>query len=280
MSTLLLAGWLLVTNALPDTSVALWPGDMIVLTDVSGAVTVETWDRAELQVVDEGGDARQLSVSRDGARVVVRPGDRKGRGLEIEVRIRVPAWAALDIRGTDLDVTVSGTAAGLRVRNLSGDIHVRNTSGALELNSVEGEIVVRNARGGVTAVSRGDDVTVVGGQGPVDIRSGDGNLVMDGVESSSVRAETLDGNLTFTGNLARGGSYAFSVHDGDADITVPATASALVRVATFDGEFTSDFKVTLQQYGGGGKFEFILGDGSAQVDIAVFDGDIRLLRRQ
>jgi len=100
------------------------------------------------------------------------------------------------------------------------------------------------------------------------------------VESSSVRAETLDGNLTFTGNLARGGSYAFSVHDGDADITVPATAGALVRVATFDGEFTSDFRVTLQRYGGGGKFEFTLGDGSAQVDIAVFDGDIRLLRRR
>jgi len=123
-------------------------------------------------------------------------------------------------------------------------------------------------------------VTLRGIRGPVDVRSGSGSLVLDDVESSSVRAETLDGDLTFSGTLARGGTYVFSVHDGDARIAIPESPGAVVRVATFDGEFASDFPVLLQGYGGGGQFEFTVGEGSSRMEIKVFDGEIRLLRRR
>lgn len=280
MGAVLIAGWLLSAAVLPDTLVELRRGDTVVLSDVSGEVVVETWNRSELSLVGEGGDTRDVVVVRDGARVTVRSAGRKGRSLEVEVRLRVPAWAALDIRGRDVDVTVVGTAGDVRVRNISGDIRVENTTGTLELSSADGVIHVANAQGAVTALSRGDDVTLEGVRGSVDVRSGSGDLILDDVVSSSVRAETLDGDLTFSGTLARGGTYAFSVHDGDAHITIPESPGARVRVATFDGEFTSDFPVTLQRYGGGGQFEFTVGDGAARVEIDVFDGEIRLLRRR
>jgi hypothetical protein len=276
----LLAGLLLTAITLPDTTIELRRGDTVVLSDVSGEVVVETWDRLELSVQGEGGDIRDLVVVRDGARVSVRSARRKGRTLGVDVRLRVPAWAALDLQGRKLDVAVAGTTADVRVRNVSGDIRVEDTSGTLELRSADGRIRVVNARGAVKAVSRGDDVTLVGVRGPVDIESGDGDLRMDDVESSSVRAETLDGDVTFSGTLAPGGTYTFSVHDGDARIAIPESPGAQVRVATFEGEFTSDFPVLLQGYSGGGRFEFTVGDGAARMEIEVFDGEIRLLRRR
>ena len=280
MGGVFLAGLLLTAAVLPDTTVELRHGDTVVLSDVSGKIVVETWNRPALSVIGEGGDSRDLTVIREGSRVSVQTAGRKGRTQEVEVRLRIPAWAALDIRGRRVDVVVSGSTAGVRVRNVSGDIRVENTAGTLELNSADGKISVLNARGGVTAMSRGDDVTLVGVRGSVDIRSGSGDLWLDDVESSSVQAETLDGDLTFSGTLARGGTYVFSVHDGDARIAIPDSPGVLVRVATFDGEFTSDFPVTLQGYGGGGQFEFTVGDGSARMEIKVFDGEIRLLRRR
>lgn len=280
MGAVLFAGWLLAAAVLPDTIVELRHGDTVVFSEVSGEIVVETWDRSELSVVGEGGDPRDLIVVRQGARVSVQPGDRKGRSAEVEVVVRIPAWAALDIRGRRLDVTVSGTTADVRVRNVTGDIRVADTAGKLELTSADGVIDVLNARGAVTATSRGDDVTLIGVRGTVDVRSGSGNVVLEDVESSSVRAETLDGDLSFSGSLARGGTYAFSVHDGDATIAIPDSPGVLVRVATFDGEFTSDFPVVLQGYGGSGQFEFTIGDGSARMEIKVFDGEMRLLRRR
>jgi hypothetical protein len=280
VGSLLLAGLLLTAASLADTTVELRRGDTVVLTDVSGEVVVETWERPELSVVGADGDTRDLSVVRAGDRVGVRSSGRKGRAAEVEVLIRMPAWAALDIRGRNVDVVVSGNSAGVRVRNVSGDIRVENSAGPLDLNSADGVITVRNARGPVTAMSRGDDVTLEGIRGSVEVHSGSGDVTLDDVVSSSVRAETLDGDLTFSGSLTRGGTYSFSVHDGDAIIAVPGSPGALVRVATFDGEFTSDFPVTLQGYGSGGRFEFTIGDGSATMEINVFDGEIRLLRRR
>jgi DUF4097 and DUF4098 domain-containing protein YvlB len=241
---------------------------------------VEVWDRPELSLSGEAGEARDVIVQRSGSRVTVEPAGRKGRSGEVEIRVRVPAWAALDIRGRRVDVTVRGTTAGVRVRNLSGDIRALDTAGQLDLSSVDGEILVRDARGNVTAGSRGDDVSVTGARGTVDVRTGSGDLTLDDVESSSVRAETLDGDLSFSGSLVPDGTYAFSVHNGDARIAIPESPGARVRVATFDGEFTSDFPVTLQGYSGGGQFEFTVGQGAARMEIEVFDGEIRLARRR
>jgi len=96
------------------------------------------------------------------------------------------------------------------------------------------------------------------------------------VDAGSIRAKTLSGDVFFSGPLAAGGSYWFSVHDGDADFELPSDSGAEVTVSTFDGEFTSDFPVVVQRYGGGGVFDFTLGNGGARLEIQVFDGEIEL----
>lgn len=277
MLGMLMAGWLLAGGgAAPDTALDLRRGDVVVVEGLSGSVEVRAWERASVSVEGAGGDARGVAVRREGGRVLVGPGDRKGRGLGVSLQVRVPSWAALEIQGRDLDVDVAGTGSDLTVRTVSGDIVAADVSGTVTFSTVEGRVEVTGARGSVSARSRGDDVVLTRVQGDVDVESGSGDLRLQDVVATSVRAQTLDGDLFFQGPLARGGRYWFSTHDGDAELALPARTGVRARVSTFDGEFASDFPVTLQRYGGGGTFEFTLGDGGADLEVQVFDGEIRL----
>ncbi|MGD8318900.1 MAG: DUF4097 family beta strand repeat-containing protein [Gemmatimonadota bacterium] len=279
MNAILLAGLLASSlHAAPDTTLDLRRGDRVVVDRLSGSVVVEAWDRSSVEVRATDGDTRALGLSRSGSRVSVVPFDPKGRRLEVDAVLRVPRWVDVEVRGRSLDVRVSGVEGRVVVDNVSGDIRTEHTSGEVSLSTVEGEIDVRSARGSVTAHSRGDDVRLSDVTGDVDVASGDGDLTLDGVTASSLRAETLDGDVFFRGPLMHQGRYWFSVHDGDATLAVPRDADAAFSVSTFDGEFTSEFPVTLKGYKGGGVFEFTLGRGSAQVQVKVFDGEIRLAR--
>lgn len=265
---------------LPDTVMEVRRGDRLVMENFSGTVLVGTWDRDLLEVRGEPGDRAEVSVVRSGSRVTIRPSSRRGRGREVDAMIRVPAWMDVEIGGRELDVSVRGLTGSLTVQNIEGDIEVENTRGPLSLRSVDGEVRVRNARGPVEARSRGDDVTLFDVVGDVQVESGSGDLLLDGVDGASVRAETLDGDVTFRGPIRRGGRYAFSVHDGDAILAFPPGSAFDARVSTFDGEFQSEFPVTLQNYRGGRAFEFTVGGGGAMVEIEVFDGEIRLIERR
>lgn len=274
--TLALAGWLLsLAGASPDTTLTLRRGDRVVMEGFSGSIQVRAWDRAVLSLSGAMDEAQDLAVSRTGDRLVVSPGARRGRRLPREIELRLPSWAPLEIQGRTLDVDLSGTAADVTVTSVEGDIVVADVAGTVTLSTVDGTIDVRGARGPVSARSRDGDVTLVGVEGDVDAYSGSGDLTLDDVTGTSVKAETLDGDLTFAGALAAGGSYSFSTHDGDAVLVLPARTSVRARVSTFDGEFLSDFPVTLQGIGRGA-FEFTLGDGAALLEIKVFDGEIRL----
>ena len=58
---------------------------------------------------------------------------------------------------------------------------------------------------------------------------------------------------------------------------IPENSSVRVTVATFDGSFESEFAVTLPDRIRGRRINFTLGQGSAQMEMEAFDGDIELL---
>lgn len=277
MDALLLAGWLLVGGVLPDTVVGLRRGDRVIVENMSGQVAVRSWDRDEISLRSQGDRGGDVSVTRVGSALSVHAGDRKGRERSSSVEIRLPSWVALEIRGRQLDVSVTGMAGMLQVHVVQGDIRAADLSGVITLSTVQGEIEVDGASGKISARSRGDDVVMRRVRGELEASTGDGDVILEEITAARVRAETLDGDLRFQGVLASAGSYQFSVHDGDAEIVVPAGSGVRATVSTFAGEFVSDFPVTLQRYGSGGTFEFVLGDGGASLEIKVFDGEIRLM---
>lgn len=264
--------------AASDTTVELRSGDRVVVERFMGSLSVQGWNRPTLSIAAGEDESRGMDVSRDGDVVTVRPYDRKSRQLDIDRVLHLPSWVDLQIEGRELDVSVSGIEGTVQVRNISGDLTVDGPSRGVTLSSIEGELTVRGARGPVTARSRGEDVSLFDVRGDVNVSSGDGDLHLEDVHASTLQAETLDGDVFFSGTLAPNGTYGISVHDGDATLVLARDADARVSVSTFDGEFTSEFPVTLQGYSGGGTFDFTLGKGSARMEVKVFDGEIKLLQ--
>jgi DUF4097 and DUF4098 domain-containing protein YvlB len=261
-----------------DTTVVVTRGDRLVIEDVTGSVAVTAWDRDAVQVVGDDGDQR-IGIRKSGATLNVVGGAGGRRGRSVDAVIRVPSWMDLSVRSRSMDVVVMGVDGAIEIANVNGDVAIDDVGGAVNVSSVDGDIVVRNARGPVSATSQSDDVTMQGVSGPIDAHSGDGDVVLADVSSASVRVEAQDGDVVFSGMIVAGGDYGFYLHDGDATIAVPSSTSARVSVSTFDGEFHSDFTVRVERFSSGRQFDFVLGDGGAQIDIEVFDGDIHLARR-
>jgi DUF4097 and DUF4098 domain-containing protein YvlB len=260
-----------------DTTLAVNRGDRVVLEGISGVIAITAWDRDELEVRSTTGNA-PLAVRRTGATLQVESdGARRRRSLDAV--IRVPSWIDVEVGGSALDLSVTGIDGALRVANVSGDVQVRDAGGTVDVRSIRGEVVVVDARGAVRASSQADDVTLRRVFGSVEAHSGDGDIILDQIESMSVRAEAQDGDIVFSGAIGNGGEYRFYLHDGDVLLEVPADVSARVHVSTFDGEFTSDFPVRVESFSAGRQFDFVLGQGSALIEIEVFDGEIRLARR-
>jgi len=253
-------------------------GDRLVIDGLAGALTIVAWERDALEVRSQTNGSAPVRVRRAGATVQVEAEEARRRRT-IEAALRVPAWMEVDIRGTSLELDVRGVDGAVRVSTIGGNVIVQDVGGSVDVRSVRGAIAVTDARAGVRASSQADDVTLRRVTGPVEAHSGDGDLVLDGVDSRAVRAETLDGDVMFSGTIAPGGEYGFYLHDGDAFIEVQRTVGARVSVSTFDGEFTSDFPVRVERFTAGREFDFVLGDGSARIEIEVFDGEIRLQQR-
>ncbi len=280
LQSLAVAGALALSLTPNDTVLEVRRGDRLVVENLSGTVAVGSWNRDALEVRGEPGDRAEVSVVRNGSTLTMAPSRRRGRNREVDAVVRVPAWMDVEIGGRELEVSVRGLTGSVFVRNIEGDIRVDGTRGPLRLHSVDGEILVRDARGRVEARSRGDDVTLVDVIGEVDVETGNGDVLLDRVDGSFIRAETLDGDVRFIGPIRRGGRYSFSVHDGDAVLELPRGSAFDATVATFDGDFVSDFPVVIANYRGGRAFKFTLGGGGASVRIEVFDGEIRLVERR
>ena len=281
MTTALLLLAALTTAVAPDvatdTVVQLQRGDRVVVTGLSGSVSIEAVAGTEMAVTTER-RADRVAVRRSDGRVVVTAEGRDGARRPMDVSLRVPPWADIQVDGIDLDVTVRGGEGAVTVGTVDGDLRIEGTAGELRATTVEGAVVAEGTRGPVVLSSHADDVTVLAPRGSVEASTLDGDIRIVDAVSASVSAETQSGDIEFAGAVQSGGTYRFYLHSGDALLALPADLSARVRVSTFHGDFESDFPVVVSGFTSGRAFDFTVGGGDAEIVVEVFDGEIRLTR--
>lgn len=280
MTTLLLLAALttsVASDAVTDTVLQLDRGDRVVVTGLSGSVSVEAVAGSELGVTT-GRRTDGVAVRRSGGRVVVTAEARGGGRRPMDVSLRVPTWADIQVDGIDLDVSVRGSEGSVTIGTVDGDVRIEGTAGELRATTIEGEIVAEATRGATVLSSHADDITVLAPRGPVEAGTLDGDIRIVDAVSSSVTAETQSGDIDFTGAILSGGTYRFYLHSGDALLALPAELSARVRVSTFHGDFESDFPVMVSGFTSGRAFDFTVGGGDAEIVVEAFDGEIRLTR--
>ena len=172
-------------------------------------------------------------------------------------------------------------AGELEAGAVSGDIDVSDAIGRVELQSVSGDVKADRVSGEVRVDAVSGDVTVSNVSGTLEVETVSGEMSIETAKLSSLRSETVSGELTYDGSLDPAGRYEFHSQSGDIRLRIPASAGGSVRVETFSGSVDSDFPMTIQprDHGMGERpkrLEFTFGKGGSRITAETFSGDINI----
>jgi len=244
----------------------------------AGEITVRVWNRNAVRVEASTPDQDRVEISSSVTSVSVRTHGRRGPPEEVELRISVPPWMRLSVSGVNTNVKVEGIRAPISVETVEGEVDVSGGESLISLRSVQGSVKLRGARGRISVNSVNEDVEVSNSSGDLVAQTVNGEISLQVVDAPSVDANTVNGDISYSGPIRSGGRYALSTHNGDISLTIAEGTSASVAISTFSGEFESEFPVPLRGTRKGKGFSFTLGSGSAQVTLESFQGTIRLVR--
>jgi hypothetical protein len=240
-----------------------------------GGIVVRAWDREQVRVHATHFRTDRIEVRAAGQAVTVRARSEQGAPHAIDLDIDVPAWMAVGVSGTYVDVSVSGTKADVRAETVRGDIHVRGGAGAITLKTIEGEAVLEGAEGTATLHAVNDGVRVTGFRGTLFVETVNGGVKLEGTRSLSIVVGTVGGDVSWDGPIADGGQYQFATHYGDIDVHASPRENATVSVRAFDGQFRSTLPAAAGAATGRQKrFSFVLGTGAARLELETFRGVI------
>jgi hypothetical protein len=263
-----------------DTAVAVSRGSRLDVGTGSVAVRVEVraWDRDEVAV-----DAnRGVRLTRDGTLVRVRPAPsgrgQPGRGEQATYRISVPAWLPVTVDSNRASVFVDGVTADVSVETVNGSVRIRGSEGRVSAHSMQGTVTIEEARGTVDASSMNDDVRVSGATGQLQLEAVNGDIRVIGGQLRDVLATSVNGSLDFESSVLPDGLYRLSTHNGRIRMTVQDGASATVSASTYAGEFRTTFPVAITERTRNGRSTFVIGSGSARIEVSSFNGSIEFRR--
>ncbi len=262
-----------------DTTVSVEDASRLELHSMGGEVVIRTWDRPEMHIVAEHSSRDVIAIDASGSLVKVRATRHMGVAQSVDYRITIPGTMSVELGGLNLSADLQGVRGSVEVETVNGDVALVGGTRFVSLHSVQGRIVAREVEGElqVNAVNGGVEIEDVAG--PVTVVSVNGPITLRRVASSSVEAQAVNGEISYEGTIRDDGRYRLTTHAGSVTMGMPEGTNATVSVSTFSGEFDTAFPVTLTGVQRGAKrFSFVLGDGSARVELDSFSGSIRLRR--
>lgn len=244
-----------------DTTIAVSRGTSLQVANFAGQVSVKAWDKNAVRVTADAEEGEQVLIKEDGKVLLIKGYARRpSEDRSIDLSIFAPAWMDLAVSGIHTDVVIDGSKAKVHVETVHGDIAVSGGRGQIELNAVN------------------QDIHLVDASGIVLSETVNGDMTFQRINSDSVDVSTVNGEIFYEGSINLKGVYKFTSHNGDIAVALPKTADAMVNVSTFSGDFASDFPVSLTETKAGRQFCFIMGKGSARVDLESFQGTIHIFR--
>jgi DUF4097 and DUF4098 domain-containing protein YvlB len=261
-------------------------GTRLVLSNQAGEVVVRSWDQDRVRIQATHGAREQISAETTDNTLRIRTqrvSGSRGPGGLVDYDLTVPRWMPVNLTGTYLDATISGTTAEVTVETVHGNARVTGGNGNVSLRSVEGVISVDKASGRVQATTVNEGIRITNVTGEITAETTNGDIFIDNAQTSNLEAYTMNGEVTFNGTIRDNGAYRLGSHNGDIRVGLGGANNATVFVRTFQGDFTADFPVQLPEgqnaRSGSKRFNFTLGSGSARIEVQSFGGDIILGRK-
>lgn len=173
-------------------SFSLVAGSKFSIKNVSGSITVETWDqpKAEVRVVKRGPDrGTQIFFTNSANSLSIRTGVSGNNGQDVRYEIKLPR----DMDRIDLK-SVNGS---VKLSNATGQIFVESANGSIELNDVVGVSKVQTVNGKINATLAGAS------DGPMEFVTANGRIdvTIKGDFDAELDASTIHGGINIDGQL-------------------------------------------------------------------------------
>jgi DUF4097 and DUF4098 domain-containing protein YvlB len=263
-----------------DQTVPAARGTRLVVDNYAGEVVVHAWDKDAVRVQARTNTRTKVNVRTASNAINIEAVATNGPAGSVDYEITAPAWMSMKIEGQYDFVTIEGIQGDVSVETVRGDI-VLKSGGPATAKTIEGEIQVEGVRGKLTLSSVNEDIKVTGASGDISAETTNGSITLERMESSNVEVATVNGDVAYDGTLAARGHYAFTTHNGDILMAIPETSNATFNVRTYNGEFGTSLPLKgpdASQVRQGKRVTYTLGNGSAEVEMESFGGEIRLRR--
>ena len=264
-----------------DETVPVQKGTRLTINNFAGEVIIHTWDKDSVHVVARHQSRTKVIIRPNAAGLSIQAAGTMGPQGSVDYDITAPAWMAIKVEGTYNFVTMEGVQGEVFANTVRGDIVIKGGTGTITAKSVEGEVQVEGARGKVNVSSVNERIRITDTSGEIMAESINGGITMTGIDSKSVEASTVNGNIIYEGKLVDGGRYSFGTHNGDLSLGVPENANATFTIRTYQGSFSTDLPlpgVSRTDIQRGRRVVTTLGNGSADVSLETFGGSIRVRR--
>lgn len=270
-----------------DETRATGPHPEVSVEAILASIRIVGWDRNEVHItgtLGSGVEGLEITGDEDEVNIEVEyPRRHKGRLLEGEtnLEISVPTGSDIEIETVKGTIDIENVAGALELQTVHGGITVVGPASYVEAETVSGDIRISGSNTEVEANSVGGAVIVIGASGSIEISTMNGVIEVDASEADSVALESMSGSIEFRGDLAADGDLSVEAYSSGVILVLPSTVSATFEIETQSGDIDNDFGPQPQRADGfmpGKTLEFSLGDGSGDVSVECFSGNVKLVR--
>jgi len=279
------AGVCLATTAAADDinkRAAADPEGQVEVSNTSGSVTIQAWERNEVEVtgdLDDDGEQLEFVASGKLTRIkVVLPGKKHSDG-EADLTIRVPTRSSINVNTVSADIEVQGVMGAQRLQSVSADIRTQAGTEDVECKTVSGDIDIagQGHRALLTLTTVSGDARVRGVAGEVNANTVSGNVDLSLGDTTRSRLRSTSGDLNLQGKLVSDAKLDVESISGDVRINLQGPVAAEFDLSSFNGEIRNCFgaKATRpDEYLPGTELRFTQGAGTGRVRIKTMNGDI------
>jgi DUF4097 and DUF4098 domain-containing protein YvlB len=260
------------------------PDAVVEIDGAGGALKIVGWNKPEVWVTGTlGRGAEGLELGGTSRRVRI--------DLEVEgnpnsvvsnLEIHVPNGARVEVDAMSADIDVLDVNGTVTADTVAGSISVTGSASEVNLESVNGSVDVACACTRAHVESVNGSVTVKGARGEVEASTVNGTLSVVGASFERARLETVNGRITFEGELQKRATLDVESVGGSVELRLPATTNADFEINTFSGTIRNDWGVESRKasrWTDEKELSFTAGSGGATVTIQTLSGDVIIAKR-
>ena len=252
------------------------------IANMVGSVVVHGWNKDTVLVRGTlgAGDSFFMGGGYTGAKAFVEStNDRDPKPTRLEVW--VPAGVRLWIKTATANIDVSGVTGGLDLYVVSGTIDVTGNPHELNAEAIDGDIHITGSPPWLRAKTATGAITFQGASSDVALSTVSGPIKVDGGIFERTKLETVTGNIMFSGQLDRSGTFDFDTHSGNVNVAIPEKTGATFSVVTIAGTITNNLSRNNPipgRFGRGAELTMDVSGGGAKVSVRTFKGPVTLRR--